>query len=99
MRLTGVSSLTFADTSDWLLMLCNPQPWFDLRSTAIATVAHYDAPGAAVGLLIAGRLFPFALKNAAVASLLSRRGPMWALSSRPWNGAGFPSGNLSSPAS
>ncbi len=72
-RLTGVSSLSFTDTSDWLLMLCNPQPWPDLRSTAVATVAHYDDPGAVSGLLDRWQYFPPILRNQALASLLSRR--------------------------
>ncbi|MGH7969538.1 MAG: c-type cytochrome [Limisphaerales bacterium] len=72
-RLISVSSLSFADASDWLVLLCNPQPWLDVRSAAVATVAHYDDPGAVVGLLDRWRTFPPVLRNQAVASLLSRR--------------------------
>lgn len=94
-RLTGVSSFTFADTSDWLLMLCNPQPWLDLRSAAIATVAHYDAPGAVVGLLDRWQTFPLVLRNQAVASLLSRRSHVAAVLDALERGR-LPVGDLSS---
>jgi len=94
-RLTGVSSYTFADTSDWLLMLCNPGPWPDLRSAAVATVAHYDAPGALTGLLDRWQTFPPFLRNQAVASLLSRRSHVAAVLDAVESGR-LPAGDLSS---
>jgi putative membrane-bound dehydrogenase-like protein len=72
-RLTGVSSYTFADTSDWLLMLCNPGPWPDLRVAAINAVAHYDDPRAVTGLLDRWQTFPPFLRTQAIAALLGRR--------------------------
>ncbi len=72
-RLIGVSPYTFADASDWLLILCNPQSPPEVRSMAIATVACYDDPGAVAGLLDRWGTFPGGLRNQAVASLLGRR--------------------------
>ena len=94
-RLTGVSSYSFADTSDWLLMLCNPQPWLELRATAMATVAHYDDLGAVTGLLNRWSTFPPVLRRQAVASLLGRRSHVLAIVQAIERGI-LPAGDLSS---
>jgi putative membrane-bound dehydrogenase-like protein len=72
-RLTGVSTLTYTETSDWLLMLCNPPVWPEMRATAINTLAHYDETRAVFGLLDRWRTFPPFLRNQAIAALLGRR--------------------------
>ena len=73
LRLVAVGPGSFADTSDWLLTLCNPQPSADLRAAAIAAVARYDNPGAATGLIDRWPVFEPALRSRALNALLMRR--------------------------
>ena len=72
-RLAGASPLSFTETSDWLLALCNPQPSLELRAAAIATLVRYDNPATLAGLLERWSLFPPALRAQALAALLSRQ--------------------------
>jgi putative membrane-bound dehydrogenase-like protein len=73
LRFVAVGPTTFADTADWLLTLCNPQPSAELRAAAIAAVARYDDPGVVVGLLDRWPVFGPALRIQALTSMLSRR--------------------------
>ncbi|HEY5913316.1 MAG TPA: PVC-type heme-binding CxxCH protein [Verrucomicrobiae bacterium] len=71
-RMIGVSPFTFNETSDWLLLICNPQPYGALRAMAIETVGRYDDPRVLPSMLERWGVFPPLLRRTAVMTLLGR---------------------------
>ncbi len=71
-RMIGVSPYTFADTSDWLLLLANPQPLASLRLAAVETLARYDDPRVLPALLERWKNFPPLMRRTAVMALLQK---------------------------
>ncbi len=68
----SVSPYTFDDVSDWLLLLCNPQPLTALRSAAIEALGRYDVLRVQPALLERWSTLPPLLRNQAITALLSR---------------------------
>ena len=73
LHMVAVGSATFADSSDWLLTLCNPQPYEELRLAALLAVARFDDPGVVTGLLDRWPVFSAPMRNQALAAMLTRR--------------------------
>ena len=73
LHLVAVGPATFANSSDWLLTLCNPQPYDELRLAALLAVARYEQPGVVTGLLDRWPVFSAGLRNQALAAMITRR--------------------------
>jgi putative heme-binding domain-containing protein len=78
-RLLGLSPYSFAQNGDWLLLLCNPQPFPTLQSAAINALGRYDDPRAITGLLERWRLFSPFLRSQAVSAWLEHDSRVLAL--------------------
>lgn len=72
LRMVEVSPYTYSDTSDWLLLLCNPHPLRDLRTEAIKALGRYDDPRVIPALLERWPGLPPLLRRQAVMSMLER---------------------------
>lgn len=70
-RLVSVSTLRFDETGDWLLLLCNPQPFPDLQQAAIDALGRYEDPRVLAGLLNSWSALTPSLRIRAVSALLS----------------------------
>jgi len=71
-RLLAVSPYTFTGVGDWLVLLCNPQPFPALRAAAIETMGSYEDPRVLSSLLECWPGFTPGLRMEATWSLLSR---------------------------
>ena len=71
-NLAGVSPYTYADTSDWLLLIANPQPFPSLRAAAISALNRYDDPHVLPALVERWNGFSPQLRRIACDGLLSR---------------------------
>ncbi len=72
MRVLRVSPLTFAQTSDWLLLMCSPRPSPAIQAAAAETVAHYNDPGVLSELLTRWTGMAPLARRAAVAELAAK---------------------------
>ncbi len=71
-QLVSVSPYTFDEVSDWLLLLCNPQPLPALRLAAVEALGRYNDPRLVPALVERWPAFPPVLRSEAVGVLLSR---------------------------
>ncbi len=71
-RMIGVSPYTYNDTSDWLLLIANPQPLASLRLAAVDTLARYDDPRVLPSLLERWNSFPPLMRRTAVMAMLQK---------------------------
>jgi putative membrane-bound dehydrogenase-like protein len=71
-RVLGVSTYTYHDTSDWLLLMSSPHPLTKLRSAAIATLGRYDDYRLTSALLGQWGGLDALLRRQAVMALLAR---------------------------
>ena len=95
-KLVSVSPYTYADTSDWLLLIANPQPLGTLRSVAVSALTAYDEPALVPALLEQWSGFPPQIRRQAATQLLSRANRVPAVMSALERGA-IPAGDLFSP--
>lgn len=72
-KLVGVSPYTYADTSDWLLLIANPQPLQSLRAAAVSTLGKYDDPRVVPALLERWSGFTPLLRRHAIETLTSHQ--------------------------
>jgi len=72
LRMLMVSPYTFADTSDWLLLMCNPHPLNNLRAAAIDALGTYDDPRIIPAFLESWAGFSPPFRRQAVMAMLAR---------------------------
>ena len=95
-KLVSVSPLTYAETSDWLLLIANPQPLATLRSAAVSALTAYDEPSLVPALQERWPGFPPQMRRQAAFQLLSRTDRIPAVIAALERGA-IPAGDLFSP--
>jgi putative membrane-bound dehydrogenase-like protein len=85
-RLLGVSSSTFADVGDLLLLSLGPNQPEAIQAAVLETLGRYDDPRIAPALLRRWSILPPDLRNAAVSALLARRSRIGAVLTALENG-------------
>ncbi len=71
-RMIGVSPYTYNDTSDWLLLIANPQGLASVRLAAVDTLTRYDDPRVLPALLDRWTGFTPLMRRTAVMALLQK---------------------------
>jgi putative heme-binding domain-containing protein len=71
-RVVGQSPYRFAETGDWLLMQCAPQPMPALQATVLQALGRYDDAGVFTGLVGHWPAMAPELRRLAVSALLAR---------------------------